>query len=55
MNFRDIFWGVILIVIGALFAIRDLTDIEIGKFFLPVILITAGGMLLVKNNLRSDR
>jgi len=48
MNFKDIFWGIILIVIGSMFAISDYTDLEIGAFFWPVILITAGGLLLAK-------
>jgi hypothetical protein len=55
MNYKDIFWGVLLIVIGSFFAIRDLTDLEIGKYFWPVILITAGALLLFKSNLRSHQ
>jgi hypothetical protein len=50
MNYKDIFWGVLLIVTGAFFAIRDLTDLEIGKYFWPVVFITAGCLLLIKNN-----
>ncbi len=55
MNYKNIFWGVLLIVTGAFFAIRDLTDLEIGKYFWPVVLITAGGLLLLKNNLRTGQ
>ncbi len=52
MDYKDIFWGVLLIVTGAFFAIRDLTDLEIGKYFWPVVFITAGCLMLIKNNFR---
>lgn len=52
MNYRDVFWGVILIVTGAFFAARDMMDIEIGSYFWPVVMITAGVLLLLKRNLR---
>lgn len=55
MNYKDIFWGVLLIVAGSFFAIRDLTYLEIGKYFWPVMFITAGVLLLIKNNLRVNR
>lgn len=55
MNFKDIFWGIILIVAGAFFAVRDLRGLEIGVYFWPVILITAGGLLLLKNNIRANQ
>lgn len=55
MNYKDIFWGVLLIVTGVFFAVGDLTDLEIGKYFWPVVFITAGGLLLVKNNFRTHK
>lgn len=54
MNYKNIFWGVLLIVIGGFFAVQDLTDLEIGSYFWPVVLITSGCLLLLKNNLRTD-
>ncbi|QRR03669.1 LiaI-LiaF-like domain-containing protein [Dyadobacter sandarakinus] len=49
MNFRHIFWGVILIITGSLFLVEELTSIDFGRFFWPVILITTGGLLLLRN------
>lgn len=54
MNFRNIFWGVILIITGALFLVEELTDFDFGRFFWPIILITTGGLLLLRNFLNSD-
>ncbi|GAA4437863.1 hypothetical protein GCM10023091_17640 [Ravibacter arvi] len=55
MNFKNIFWGVILIVAGTLFALRDLTDLQIGQYFWPAVLISAGCLLLIKNNFRINQ
>lgn len=55
MNYKDIFWGILLIVIGAFFAVRESIDIEIGKYFWPVVLITSGVLLLVKNTIRPNQ
>jgi hypothetical protein len=40
-----------LIVVGALFLIEELSDFDFGRYFLPVILIVSGGLLLVKHQL----
>ncbi|MCF0050074.1 MULTISPECIES: LiaI-LiaF-like domain-containing protein [Dyadobacter] len=54
MNFRNIFWGVILIIAGSLFLIEELTAFDFGRFFWPIILITTGALLLLRNYLNSD-
>ena len=54
MNFRNIFWGVILIIAGSLFLIEELTSFDFGRFFWPIILITTGALLLFRNYLNSD-
>lgn len=54
MNFRNIFWGVILIITGSLFLVEELTDFDFGRFFWPIILIVTGGLLLLRNFLDSD-
>jgi uncharacterized membrane protein HdeD (DUF308 family) len=54
MNFKNIFWGVILIVIGALLLVEELTSFDFGRFFWPIILIVTGGLLLLRNFVNSD-
>jgi membrane-bound ClpP family serine protease len=54
MNFRNIFWGVILIIAGSLFLIEELTSFDFGRFFWPIILIATGALLLLRNYLNSD-
>lgn len=54
MNFRNIFWGVILIIAGSLFLIEELTSFDFGRFFWPIILIATGALLLLRNYLHSD-
>lgn len=54
MNFRNIFWGVILIITGSLFLIEELTAFDFGRFFWPIIMITTGGLLLLRHFLNSD-
>ncbi|GGH45621.1 hypothetical protein D3C87_1685880 [compost metagenome] len=54
MNFKNIFWGVMLIVIGSLFLVEELTAFDFGRFFWPIILIVTGGLLLLRNFLNSD-
>ena len=54
MNFRNIFWGVILIITGSLFLVEELTNFDFGRFFWPIIMIVSGGLLLLKNYLKSD-
>ncbi|CAG4993342.1 hypothetical protein DYBT9275_01153 [Dyadobacter sp. CECT 9275] len=49
MTFRNIFWGIILIITGTLFLVEELTDFDFGRFFLPIILITTGALLLARN------
>ena len=51
MNFRNTFWGVMLIVVGGLFLIEELSDFDFGRYFLPVILIVSGGLLLLRHQL----
>ncbi|GAB2792942.1 hypothetical protein GCM10027275_42410 [Rhabdobacter roseus] len=55
MNFRNVFWGVMLILIGSFFLIQELTDFDFGRYFWPIILITAGLLLLVRQQIGSDR
>ncbi|MCE7044166.1 LiaI-LiaF-like domain-containing protein [Dyadobacter sp. CY312] len=54
MNFKNIFWGVILIIVGSLFLVEELTDFDFGRFFWPIIMIVSGGLLLLKNFLKTD-
>ncbi len=54
MNFKNIFWGVLLIIAGSLFLVEELTDFDFGRFFWPIIMIASGGLLLVKNFVLSD-
>jgi len=48
MNFRNIFWGVILIISGSLFLVEEITDFDFGQFFWPIIMITSGALLLLR-------
>jgi len=48
MNFRNIFWGVILIISGSLFLVEEITDFDFGRFFWPIIMITSGALLLLR-------
>jgi len=52
MQFRNIFWGVLLILAGSLFYIRDTTMPDIMRYFWPAIFITAGGLLLIRNQIK---
>jgi membrane-bound ClpP family serine protease len=54
MNFRNIFWGVILIIAGSLFLVEELTSFDFGRFFWPIILIATGALLLLRNYINSD-
>jgi membrane-bound ClpP family serine protease len=53
MNFRNTFWGVILIVVGSLFLLEEFTTIDFGRFFLPILLIVAGALLLLRHQFKS--
>lgn len=55
MNFRNTFWGIMLIVVGSLFLIEELSDFDFGRYFLPIILIISGGLLLIRHQLGSDQ
>lgn len=55
MNFRSTFWGIMLIVVGSLFLIEELSDFDFGRYFLPIILIISGALLLVRHQLGSGR
>jgi membrane-bound ClpP family serine protease len=54
MNFKNIFWGVVLIIAGSLFLVEELTSFDFGRFFWPIIMITSGGLLLLRNYINSD-
>jgi membrane-bound ClpP family serine protease len=51
MNFRNTFWGVLLIVAGSLFLIEELTDFDFGRYFWPIIMIVSGGLLLLRQSI----
>jgi membrane-bound ClpP family serine protease len=55
MNFRNTFWGVILIVVGSLFLLEEFSTIDFGRFFLPILLIVAGGLLLLRHQFKSGQ
>ncbi|TLU99123.1 LiaI-LiaF-like domain-containing protein [Dyadobacter luticola] len=54
MNFRNIFWGVILVIAGSLLLIEELTAFDFGRFFWPIILISTGGLLLLRNFVNTE-
>jgi len=54
MNFKSIFWGLLLIIAGCLFLIEEFTGFDFRGFFWPVMLIIAGALLLLKNVINSD-
>lgn len=54
MNFKSIFWGLLLIIAGSLFLIEEFTGFDFRGFFWPVMLIIAGALLLLKNYINSD-
>ena len=53
MKFKNIFWGVILIIAGSLFLVEELTSFDFGRFFWPIIMITSGGLLLLRSYINS--
>lgn len=53
MKYKNIIWGVILIIIGTMFLIEEFIDFNFDRFFWPIILIASGLMLLLKYFLRS--
>jgi membrane-bound ClpP family serine protease len=55
MNFRNAFWGIMLIVVGSLFLIEEFSNFDFGRYFLPIILIISGTLLLVRHQLSSDQ
>jgi membrane-bound ClpP family serine protease len=54
MNFKNIFWGIILIIAGSLFLVEELTGFDFKGYFWPVILIISGALLLLRNYISSD-
>ncbi|WP_255713896.1 LiaI-LiaF-like domain-containing protein [Dyadobacter sp. CY356] len=54
MNFKNIFWGIILIMMGSLFLVEELTGFDFKGFFWPIILIISGALLLLRNYINSD-
>ena len=55
MTFRNTFWGVILIVVGSMFLIEELSNIDFGQYFWPVILIVSGTLLLFRHTFSTDK
>lgn len=53
MNFKNTFWGIMLIVVGSLFLVEEFTNFDFGRYFLPIILIASGGLLLLRHQLGS--
>lgn len=51
MNFKNTFWGIMLIVVGSLFLVEEFTNFDFGRYFLPIILIASGGLLLLRHQL----
>jgi membrane-bound ClpP family serine protease len=54
MSFRNIFWGVVLVITGSLFLVEELTSFDFGRFFWPIIMITSGVLLLLRNYISAD-
>ncbi|WP_149242521.1 LiaI-LiaF-like domain-containing protein [Dyadobacter sp. 32] len=54
MNFRNIFWGVVLIIAGTLFLVEELTNFDFGRYFWPIIMIASGGLLLLRNYVNAN-
>lgn len=54
MDFRSLFWGVILIVVGSFFLIEELTPLSVMNYFWPSLFIVAGGLLLLKNRINDN-
>ncbi|WP_084299330.1 LiaF transmembrane domain-containing protein [Dyadobacter tibetensis] len=55
MQAKNLIRGIILILVGCFFLIEEHTNLHIGKYFWPFILICTGTMLLMRNFLKSDR
>jgi uncharacterized membrane protein HdeD (DUF308 family) len=55
MNFKNTFWGIILIVVGILFLVEEFSDFDFGRYFLPIILIVSGGLLLLRHQLGTKK
>ena len=53
MKFKNIYWGVTLIIAGSLFLVEELTSFDFGRFFWPIIMITSGGLLLFRSYINS--
>ncbi|WP_373514528.1 LiaI-LiaF-like domain-containing protein [Persicitalea sp.] len=51
MNFKNTFWGILLIVVGVLFLVEEFSNFDFGRYFLPIILIVSGGLLLLRHQL----
>lgn len=54
MNFKAVFRGVILILIGCYFLIEEFTPIDISRYFWPALLIVIGLMLMLKSQFKSN-
>ena len=55
MEFKNIFWGTILIILGALLLFQELFDIELKRFFWPVLLIAGGAVLIFKDKFNNNQ
>ena len=53
MNYRSTFWGVLLVIIGGLLLMRELFDwFDFERYFLPIILIVGGALLIFKDKIK---
>ena len=54
MDFKNIFWGIILIIMGSLFLLEELTGFDFKGYFWPIILIISGTLLLLRHYINTD-
>jgi Na+-translocating ferredoxin:NAD+ oxidoreductase RnfD subunit len=54
MDFKNIFWGIILIMMGSLFLLEELTGFDFKGYFWPIILIISGALLLLRHYINTD-
>ncbi|PWJ57222.1 hypothetical protein CLV98_108142 [Dyadobacter jejuensis] len=54
MYTRNVIWGLILILVGCFFLIEEFTHFDFGRYFWPIVLIFSGGLMLLKNYLKTN-
>jgi len=55
MNKQTTFWGAILIILGSFFLLRELLpDLDLERFFWPIMLIGGGVALIFKDKLKQQ-